>query len=213
MPVMSNGRGGFAYVSEDHIYSEHPRDFLDETTYAERLELAKSIILRVVLSLREKNDTVYDVGSSPADFADFIDGLDGSRSRRARLVSASDSTQRFAGSYRIRSPQHMARRRRRLFSLDDIEGAQLLFDCRARGNRDYESFLDLMRWHLIHDAAIQMIEKRDMWCMNDIWQIRPMLMDHYRSRTPKGRKGQNSVKVDDRSFHGRPNRDRGRMVA
>lgn len=213
MPVLTDGHGGFAHVPKDNIYTEHPRDFLDEKSYEARLEVAKSIILRTVLSLRPLNDSVYKIGTSPADFADFIDGIDSTRSQRARVVSASDSTQKFAGKHRVRSPQHMIRRRRNLFSLDDIQGARLLFDCRVRGIRDYEPFLDLMRWHLVHEAALQLIENCDMWYMNNVWQIKPSVMDQYRLSTVPRRSKRFSVKKDDRSFHGRPNRDRQRTAA
>ncbi len=217
MPVVSDSAGRLAHVPDSWFFTEHPRDFLDKETYEKRIVLAQRRILNVVLALRHEplpNDFVYFTSHLPSDFADFIDGLDGSRSRYARKVNA--SALRHSGlaaidEKHVRSPQHMSRRRRSLFSLDDVP--VLLFDAYARQRRSYEHFLDLMRWHLIHDAILRMIEDGELWYMNGIWQIRPSVMDRHRGCGRSRRSRKHRVEYDDRSFHGRPNRDRKRVAA
>lgn len=214
MPVVSDRHGRLARVPETWFFAERPRDFLSTTCYVDRLKVARRIILTVVVSQgrdSRPNDTLKLSSDQPADLADFIDRIDGNKSRRARLVSADQHAQSFARSYRIRSPQQMSHRRRRLFSLDDIEGSWLFYDPVSRQNREYEPFLDLMRWHLIHDAINAMIDQGELWHMHGMWQVRPSVIDQHRECGRRSRK--RSVKHDDRSFHGRPNRDRQRSAA
>jgi len=207
MPVISDGHGRYASVDPSDLHPEHPRDFLDSKTYKSRVALARRIILNVILHLqkgRPLNDAVLLDSDRSEDLANFIDGIDGSRSRRARKQPSRSTN--FVSNYRIRSPQDIKRRRRRLFSLDDVPvllHSELI-------NHDYK-FLDVMRWHLIHDAIVQMMRDDELWFMDGVWQVRVTAMDkhrgcgHHRSRHGK--------KYDQRPFHGRPNRDRGLIAA
>lgn len=202
MPVLSDGHGRYASVDTSDLYSEHPKDFLDHATYEARVATARHIVLNVILHLRKGrplNDAVYLDGGESVDLANFIDGLDGSRSRRVRKQGK--RSRQFTSSYWIRSPQDIKKRRRRLFSLDDIP--VLLH---SEWFHDEYKLLDVMRWHLIHDAILRMVHEGDIWYMNGIWQVRVSIMDQHRGcgHHPS----QHGKKYDRRPFHGRPNRDR-----
>lgn len=212
MSVVSDRHRRLAYVDESSFFSEHPKDFLKTSIYRERIAEARRIILRTVLRLgppSRPNDSLFLESSLSEDLASFVDGLDRARSLRVR-EQALLGAMKFGGEWRVRSPQQMLHRRRTLFSLDDIPGSWLFFDPASRQRRDYEPFIDLMRWHLIHDAVKEMLNEQEIWHMNGIWQIAPSVMDAHRLRSSRGKK---SVKTDDRSFHGRPNRDRKRTAA
>ncbi|MFZ1360458.1 MAG: hypothetical protein WAS27_00270 [Candidatus Saccharimonadales bacterium] len=213
MPVVSDDTGRLAHVPDSWFFAEHPKDFLDAQAYSERRAVAKRKVLATVLSLRNggaPNDTVYLDSHHTHDFASFIDGLDGARSRRARVINSqrpgANDTQYFVrpGLKHVRSPQNIKQRRRSLFSLDDIP--QLFYNQMARQWRDYEPFLDLMRWHLIHEAIIAMVADGELWYMDGIWQVRPSAMDQHRGCGR--RRGKSRIKHDYRPYHGRPNRDR-----
>ena len=208
MPVISDGHGGYTSVEASDLYPEHPRDFLDDATYEKRMAIARRAALNVILHLRKGrplNDAVYLDSGKPEDLANFIDDIDGKWSRRARLVNEAIRNQNLVSSWYVHSPQDIKKRRRRLFSLDDIP--VLLH---SEWLRDDYKLLDVMRWHLIHDAILQMVRDGELWFMNGIWQVRVTIMDehrgcgHHRSRHGK--------KYDQRPFHGRPNRDR-RLIA
>lgn len=208
MPVVSDRMGRLANVPDTWFFDEHPKDFLEDHVYRRRIMLAKSRVLDTILYLRqngEYNDTVYLQSSHLYDLASFVDGIDGARCRRKRATSGHRTASTNSG-HRIRSPQGMKRRRRSLFSLDDIPHSWLLYDQTARQMREYESFLDLMRWHLIHEAISEMHQANELWFMDGVWQVQTRVMDLHRGCGLRSRKPK--VKRDDRSYHGRPSRDR-----
>jgi hypothetical protein len=60
-----------------------------------------------------------------------------------------------------------------------------------------------------------MIENREISLINDAWYVSVSIMDAHaparKQRQRKSGKSSKQVKTDDRSFHGRPNRDRDRV--
>lgn len=212
MPVVSDRRGRLARVPDTWFFDEHPRDFLEDTLYRQRILIARNRVLDTVLNLRqdaEYNDVIYLQSHDTHDLASFVDGLDSARSKRKRVMTARNNAstgQSAPGGHRIRSPQHMRRRRRSLFSLDDVPHSWLLYDQGARDLRKYEPFLDLMRWHLIHEAIAEMVRSHELWFMDGTWQVQTSTMDQHRGCGRRNHKSR--IKRDDRTYHGRPSRDR-----
>ena len=214
MPVVTDQYGQFAYVSEKLFFSERPADFLKDSIYSNRLIEARRRILEVIrfhgkpLLGRGYNHEISGIGTSLEQLTEFVDKLDGKKSRRVRK-QADKSVRRFGG-FTINSPQDMKRRRRSLFSLDDV--SPLFFSKLSLATRDYEPFIDLMRWHLLRDALEIMIKTHEIELVNESWYVKVSVLDVHRGcGTNKKRKP--SVKHDDRSYHGRPNRDRYRAAA
>ncbi|RYF29084.1 MAG: hypothetical protein EOO17_02805 [Chloroflexi bacterium] len=214
MPAIYDELGRVAYVEEDMFFPEHPSDFLNPQTYTERLLEARRRVLEIIRFLdqnhsdRGLNHQVRCADGTLNTFTNFIDKHDGRKSKRVRKQGHSKRVRSFGG-FRVKSPQNLRNRRRSLFSLDDVP--VLFFDEYARNSRVYEHFIDLMRWHLLREAIRQMIDEHEIELLNGIWHVKVTVLDIHRGCGKRSKKA--SIKRDDRSYHGRPNRDRGRTAA
>jgi hypothetical protein len=65
-----------------------------------------------------------------------------------------------------------------------------------------------MRWHLFEAAIRKMQSEHELVLVGRMWYVPVSVMDVHRLRPIR----QRDVKVDVRSFHGRPNRDRGALA-
>jgi len=216
MPVIRDLSGRSVYVPEDRPLVERPADFLSGAVYAERLELARHIILdvirhnRVLPAGKGFNPEVQAVTGTydTSSLIDFINNQDARRSLKVRAQNRHGHDTSF-GYRGIKSPQDINRRRRRLFSLDDV--SVLFYDANAIKRKKYEPFLDLMRWHVLHDALLQMIDQHEIEFIDGTWLAKVTIIDERRGCGRRKRK--RKIKHDNRSYHGRPQRDRLRAYA
>jgi hypothetical protein len=76
---------------------------------------------------------------------------------------------------------------------------------------ELDQFVGLMNRCLIEAAIMDMFTRHELVLVNHDWHVKVSVMDAYRSA--KCRKPHSRVKRDDRSFHGRPRRDRHRQLS
>ncbi len=157
--------------------------------------------------VRGMNHEIRAVGSCIEDLANFVDRQDRQRSHNLRKQRQRAVKQGLTpGEHRLRSPQEVARRRRALFRHSDIPRGYF----EKIPPYELDRFVDLMRWYLIEAAIIEMYEHYEIELINDDWYIKVSIMDDHRSAR-RSHKPRRHVKRDDRSFHGRPHRDRQRQ--
>lgn len=227
MPVDTNANGHFRYVSHRaRFYKERPEDFLgtgDE--YEKRLQFARQRVLNAIafartpLSGRGTCHEIFGVGDRIESITDFVDRSDRRRSDIVRQQRKRAKQSRFlADERRIRSPQDVKRRRSAL-----ISGSEICpnFFKREYGFRETkaqrEQFVDLMRWWLLYEAIDRMIDDNELFNDGSVWYVPVSVIDGYgparQARKRKSLRSSKRTKRDDRSFHGRPNRERGRVAA
>ena len=198
-----------------HPHDEHPSDFLGKGwDYGQRIEEAQRRIVRTIRFLRNTpqgtgfNLEVHGIEPSLEALAHFIDRKDAKRSLQVR-DQRGNKRPVFGDRYWIRSPRQVQFRRRSLFSIDDLEPTYILFYTEEERKKfAYESFLDWMRLSLIHEALKEMRANQEIELMNGIWYLKVSTLDRHRKKY--GSLSRSRVKADDRSYHGRPNRDRKR---
>lgn len=222
MPIVRSISGQAAYVSPDEVYGDKPEDFFqtDPKEYERRLERARKRVLEAIrfasvpLSGR---GTCHEVridetlGSCIEQLVDYVDRVDGRRVAKKRRQNRRNAGRGlYVEHYRIRSPQDIKRRRSALFGGTDIPAGH--FGRRKMSQAEVDRFVDLMRWYLIEDAVRVMHDRHELQLVGGIWYVPVSVMDaHVTNRRP-ARSGRR-VKQDERSFHGRPNRDRPRIAA
>lgn len=229
MPIVQEDDGRLVYKSVEVVFSRvFPEDILrNEIKYRKRIDEARQRILNVIrfasvpLSGRGTCLEVRDIGRRPSDLAKFVDDCDKKRAdrlKKQRLQQAKGLLP--ANVRRMRSPQPIAKRRSALFSGTDIPAGHIraMNLCRSGlGHEERGRFVDLMRLRLYEAAILEMFADDELVSMNGIWQVRVSVMDAHpsarRQRRRKSGKSSKRVKNDDRSFHGRPNRDRGLVAA
>lgn len=218
MPVVKDARGGLRYGRlTEFSYREHPSDFLSPDEFAGRVAVARSRVLDIVRFTETPlsgKGLCHEVCGLTADMESLVDYVDECDSRRANNVRKAKKWYRHGlqpNRSLPRSPQHRARRRSALFGGVDLPEGYLedTYDpLITQDERD--GFVDLMRWLVIRDAIAAMIEQHELEWMNGVWYVKVSTLDAHRSGK---KKKANRVKQDDRSFHGRPNRDRGKIAA
>jgi hypothetical protein len=147
---------------------------------------------------------------------DLVNETDSRKANGVRMQRRYDQSLYRYG--RRRSPQDIKRRRSALFSGSEICPSYFL---RKYGEYEDEQersqLVDVIRWRLLFAAAQQMMETEELVRIGDSWYVPVSVMDiHEPARKQRKRKSQRSskrTKHDDRSFHGHPNRDRGRVAA
>ncbi len=227
MPIIRDSSGHSRYVSIDTtFYKERPEDFLGSgEEYQKRVRIARARVLEAVrfasvpLTGRGTCHEVTGIGSTVDDITDFVDTFDGRQANKVRKQRRHEHKQPLAPhEYRFKSPQNTKRRRSALISGSEISPS---FFSREYGfnetKLEREQFVELMRWWLLNAAIRQMIEANELVHVGDVWYVPVKILDvHEPARKERKRKSQRSskrTKRDDRSFHGRPNRDRGRIAA
>jgi len=155
---------------------------------------------------RCEEDTRYGALSEPfAQLVFMIDAFDGYRARRRRAqMEAGDwQSELVKAPPPIDVPQSLQYRRAWLFGAHDIP--LLLVSQMPSG--EVHAHVEAVRYRLMELALAGMHERKDLWFFpeQELWQVRVSVMDAFRTRHHRHT---NRVKVDDRSVHGRPNRDR-----
>lgn len=141
------------------------------------------------------------VKSPLVQLAHLVDETDG---RRARAIRCQSESHLVPGAH-LRSPQDIKWRRSTLFGGKDIPMEYYNHMPQAEINR----VVDTMRWIMICDAIEKMHRRQELVLLGDRWLVSVSVMDRHIRRVTR----RPSVKRDDRSFHGRPNRDRHLVVA
>lgn len=219
MPLTEDADGETTYVSVADLAQEfYPSDFLASSqVYKERLAAAK---FRCIEVIRFSETPLYgkglcaqleSVGTTVYEVADFINGVDSKRIKRLRRQRRREKLRGLEpGEWRLRSPQPRSKRRSALFSATDIPSGY--FEDHfgfSLSTSELERFVDIMRLLLIQEALEQMIEAHELERVGDIWLMKVSALDEHTKRAHRRR----NVKRDDRSFYGRPNRDRGSSAA
>lgn len=222
MPITRDASGNSRFCNiRDLCDSVRPEDFFPSAELDRRHAEARRRVLEAVrfaavpLSGRGTCHEVRGIGPRPRHLAEFVDRYDGRRARRLRK----QRRQRLAPNEpRLRSPQPISKRRAALFSGTDIPTGYFKqeYGCRV-GPEERSQFVEMMRWWLLETAISQMYGDDEIGRINGVWYVSVIVMDaHPSARQQRQRKSAQSshrVKHDDRSFHGRPNRDRARLAA
>lgn len=227
MPIARDASGNARYVSIDTtFYKERPEDFLGNgEEYEKRVRIARTRVLDAIrfasvpLTGRGTCHEVRGVGDSINALTDFIDASDGRRANRVRKQRRRESKHLMTpDEHRLKSPQDTKRRRSAL-----ISGSEICpnFFRREYGfqesKRERDQFVDLMRWWLLNAAIERMVQDHELVCVGAIWYVPVSVFDKYdparKQRKRKSGRSSKRTKRDDRSFHGHPNRDRGKIAA
>jgi hypothetical protein len=232
MPISRNKSGAARFSPRDELYyADRPEDFLGEGSeeYDRRVKEARFRVLEafrfasVPLRGRGMCHEICDIGMTLDDLVNFIDAYDSKRIDEVRKQRARDkeiTPGLMLPGQRRKSPQKINRRRAGLFSGSDIPTGffydrGIHFESRAEARRERAGFVDLMRWFVIEHTVFLMIENHEISLINDAWYVSVSVMDTHlpahKQRQRKSAKSSKQVKTDDRSFHGRPNRDRDRV--
>jgi hypothetical protein len=217
MPICRDASGHSVYVSPTGFYREKPEDILSSDEELEtRIKRARMRVLEVIrytsISLRGRGlcheIPMNSVGSYVEELASYVDFIDGRRAKQVRKQRTRAASGKLGpGERRLRSPQDVKKRRSALFSGKDIPVGY--FGQRTPSTAEVSRFVDQMRWHLFEAAIRKMQSEHELVLVGRMWHVPVSVMDVHRLRPIR----QQNVKVDDRSFHGRPNRDRRALAA
>lgn len=187
--------------------------------FEKRLSQARNRIFHVVRfldsrsgAIRGTNHSIEGLSGDTADLANFIDNYD---DRRRRAKVRQDRYKSIDPERKIKSPQKIARRRSAIFSGADVTIGYLQreYPNTYISKKTLEIFIDLMRMRIIEEAIRQMVSNHELEYIENCWYIPVTVMDEYRKSIGCSSRHPGHVKNDDRSFHGRPNRDRGKVPA
>lgn len=223
MPLIQNSSGHVRYVPFDTpFYKERPTDFLGNgEEYEKRVAIARIRVLEAVrfasvpLTGRGTCHEVRTDDPTMESLTNFVDRFDG---RRTNAVRKQRRRTMHPDEYRLRSPQDIKKRRSALISGREICPNFFVREYGFRETkREREQFVDLMRWWLLYAAVEGMVANNELMLVNDTWYVPVSVMDVHgparAQRRKKSRRSSHRVKRDDRSFHGHPNRDRGKVAA
>lgn len=224
MPVIRDSSGRSMYVSVKDFFSEKPEDFFrsDYKEYQNRVTEARIRVFEIIRfnlprspfgrGLNCDIKITKDGLNHRIDWlTDLVDGYDGKKARNLqaqRKLESKHGTQSYG--YRLRSPQDVKRRRSALFGGADIPAGyfgegKLVTDERNR-------FVDLMRWFIIREAITVMWANHELELVSEVWYIPVSVMDRYVSDIKNAHHKKPRIKDDNRSYHGRPQRDRYRQT-
>lgn len=221
MPIVRDASGHSKYVSTKKVLPEDPEVFFkddpDEYAYAKRIEEARFRVIEIIrfherpLCGRGLN---HDMKTRTPDFAELavdIDRIDGRRMRRARQQRLNPALFLTPGDIKVRIPQDVKKRRSAIFSANDFpEG---YFHDAEISEQEIFHYVEKLRLRIIEAAIVAMWESHEIEHLNGIWQIKVTVLDRHVADHSTGRGRSTKVKRDDRSFHGKPNRDRKKKVA
>jgi len=208
-------------------YTDRPRDFFvgRDAEYDRRVAEGRFRVIEafrfasVPLSGRGMCHEVRGIGTTGEHLTNFVDTYDSRRIKEVRKQRAVDGVEGLVSlDWRRSSPQNITRRRSGLFSGSDVtRGFFYHKGVHDVSKQERAGFVDLMRWYVLQDAIQLMIDKQEISVINDVWYIKVSVLDAHaparRQRRHKSQQSSKRVKQDDRSFHGRPNRDRVRTAA
>lgn len=227
MPIIRDASGHARYVSIDTtFYKERPEDFLGSgEEYKKRVRIARMRVLEAIrfadvpLTGRGTCHEVKSVDNSVDTLTDFVDAFDGRRANKVRKQRHRESKHLTAQhERRLKSPQDTKRRRSALISGSEICPSFFRREYGFQENKhEREQFVDLMRWWLLNAAIEQMVEDHELFCVGTTWYVPVSILDRHeparKQRKRRSARSSKRTKQDDRSFHGLPNRDRGRVAA
>ena len=191
-------------------YSEYAFDYLDRAEYAVRLEEAKLRTIRIIrfhevtLPGRGLCHEIRGLDGEPANLARYLNEKDGSRSDQARRQRELVQDIRLLTN-KIRMPQNLKRRRSALFGGQDLPIN--IFE-EFPSQEDVRQLVERIRLNIFTAAIKALIKDNEIEYVNRIWSLKVSVADE--QRLAMVNRNTNRVKYDDRSFHGRPNRDRDR---
>lgn len=215
MPIVKDPSGHSIYVPIPQLATADPAEFFSPEEYGRRIERARRKVLdairfaeRPLSGLGTCHNFAIDQSSPKsaveqlADYADRCDDRRASKVRSQRLREARNGLAPY--ERRLRSPQPLHRRRSHLFGGKDIP---LAYFGRRVSQATIDEFVQYMRWILIERAVESLWADMSLELVGDIWSVKVSRMDNHRL----SKRQTNAVKRDDRSWHGRPNRDRLRV--
>lgn len=94
------------------------------------------------------------------------------------------------------------RAQRKIYCAEDLSPKYRCLDNRRRSR-----IVGAVRFELFMRLLMLMHEEHDLWYMDGVWSMPPSVLDEYRLRLKRAKQSYR----DDRSFHGRPRRDRDRL--
>jgi hypothetical protein len=94
------------------------------------------------------------------------------------------------------------RAQRKIYCAEDLPSTYRCLDTRSRGR-----IVGAIRFELFMRLLMLMHEEHELWHMEGEWTMPPSVLDEYRLRLKRAKQSYR----DDRSFHGRPRRDRDRL--
>lgn len=217
MPIERDASGHSIYTPLRTIVTAHPSDFFRDKPeeYVRRTERAQKKVCDAIRFAERPLSglgTCHEFAINPmssksavGQLADFANTYDDRRAKKVRAQRHREATVGLAPhEHRLRSPQNLFRRRSILFGGRDIP---VDFFNRKVHVSEIDQFVQQMRWTLIEEAIEEMYASGKLELVGDIWSVRVSDMDAHRLSTQRS----NRVKRDDRSWHGRPNRDRSRV--
>jgi hypothetical protein len=215
MPIVSNASGHRIYVPAPTIQVGNPEDFFidDPDEYHRRIGEARYRVIETIrfhqrpLCGRGFNHQVDADGPDFDELAKFIDLIDGRRARRLQKQRIRERMFSLApGERRLRSPQDIKRRRSAIFSGDDFPDGH--FEGVSINKFEFDDLVDKVRRHIIEAAISKMWREYEIEYHNGTWTIKVSVLDQHIANKRTGKRRSTKVKLDDRSFHGHPNRDR-----
>lgn len=219
MPIVRDGSGRSVFRRLPQLDTAHPRDFFrgNPEGYTVRVQRARH---KVLDTIRFLEDTAAGPGlchefpvdthlnSSPThQLANFVHYHDDRRAKRLREQRYREATVGLAPHEpRLRAPQRLSKRRSHLFGGTDIPRHYFGSDVSAG---EISHFVQYMRWLLVVDAIEALVADEMLLYFNGAWEVPVSAMDEHRLRR---KQSGGRVKRDDRSWHGKPNRDRDRVL-
>lgn len=223
MPIVRNAKGQSVYVSVKEFRSEIPEDFFkgNYQEFQKRLSDARIRVFEAIrfntrpLSGRGKNHdakVTRDGLDHRLDWlTDLVDEYDGRRARNLQKQHKHSPHGQHGLApfgYRLRSPQDVKRRRSALFGGTDMSAEHFGGQRLTQDERD--RFVNLMRWLLLREAITVMWSNHELELVGDTWYVPVSVMDKHVKSISNEHHKKPRIKNDNRSYHGRPQRDRNR---
>jgi hypothetical protein len=215
MPVVRDASGNSVYVSAPKIDVSEPEKLFDKESkeYEVRLAEARFRIIEAIrydqrpLYGRGFNNEVESLGPDFAELAKYVDLIDGKRANRLKKQRIRERKYGLGpNERRLRSPQDLKRRRSAIFSGGDFPPG--FFKGIIINQIEFDELVEQVRLSIIEAAIMQMWNEFELEYLNDTWYVKIFALDQHIADRKRGNRRSHQVKTDDRSFHGRPNRDR-----
>ena len=223
MPIIRDASGRSRYVSPPTIHIDNPAVFFphepdEPDEYSKRLEEARARIIETIrfherpLWGRGLNHEVHGPGPDFSELAKLVDFKDGWRARRLQKQRIRERLRSLApNERRLRSPQDIKRRRSAIFGANDLPDGY--FNGIEINDLEITDFIETIRRLIIEAAIAKMWHDQEMEYLNNAWYIKVSVLDRHIASRSRGQRRSAKVKLDDRSFHGKPNKDRKKTFA
>lgn len=220
MPITRDASGHSIYVPTKKVLPKNPEVFFedDPDEYDKRIEESRFRVIEAIrfnvrpLCGRGLNHDMKTKTPNFAELAMQIDRIDGKRARNLRHQRVREALFSLApNERRKRSPQDVKKRRSAIFSADDFPDGY--FHDTETSEQEIFHFVEKVRQSIIEVAIVKMWRDLEIEYIDGNWQIKPKVLDRHVADAKKPKGSSSKVKRDDRSFHGKPNRDRKKKVA